>query len=450
MNIFLRIIFLFLLLLLLVSCSKNERGHTVVISETINETSDTLYVINDSTRTLTVDEGLAISEHPAYGTANITDSILSYTPNGGYVGKDTAILTKSGQKTTIYFYVFDRPDFTNVPNDTYLNGVYQNRPEYWWGMTDIKAHLVWDTHSTCIDTVGDTLRIGVIDSGIDKDHPELENIVETTLQKNFIDDNTDTTDEHGHGTHIAGVIASEAQNSLGFSGVCQAAKLVALKVLDADGLGTSGDMIDAIEYATANNILITNNSYGFVPEDNGGGASNWESYLFGGEMNTLSTKIQNNRAAGHLFIAAAGNSGVDNDTILTLPANYAKFTAADKTDNVISVGALDADSSLVSFSNYGDETVNIAAPGSRIFSTYPNDQIALLSGSSMAAPFVTGIAALIWAKKLNDSKSPTYEDIKDSLTHSSSVADFTDKEKTINQGKVDVQGSIDRLDVLVP
>lgn len=182
-----------------------------------------------------------------------------------------------------------------------------------------------------------------------------------------------------HGTHVAGTVAAVANNGAGVFGVCPTAKLITAKFLGANG-GTTANAVKAINYLTKLklakkiNLVATNNSWG------GGGYSQ-----------ALYDAI---RAAGNaniLFIAAAGNSGLDIDKTPSYPASY-------KLPNVISVGAIDKTGRRASFSNFGVNNVHIAAPGVSIVSTVPTKTgaagFAYMSGTSMAAPHVAGAAAL--------------------------------------------------------
>ncbi|MEN6451761.1 MAG: SdrD B-like domain-containing protein, partial [Thermoguttaceae bacterium] len=177
---------------------------------------------------------------------------------------------------------------------------------------------------------------------------------------------------------MSGTIGAVGDNGVGVIGVCPNVKIMPLKFLDSDGYGYTSDAIRAIEYARMMNqrgvnIRLTNNSWG------GGG---------------YSVDLYNSIAAmadrGMLFVAAAGNSGANTDTSAQYPADYTL-------DNIISVAATDCKDKLASFSNYGKQTVDIAAPGVNILSTLPNGNYGRYSGTSMATPHVTGALALLQA-----------------------------------------------------
>jgi subtilisin family serine protease len=209
--------------------------------------------------------------------------------------------------------------------------------------------------------------VGVIDTGIDYNHPDLAANVWTNpleIPGNGIDDDGngyvddvhgydfvnrdgDPMDDHGHGTHVAGTIAAVANNGIGVAGVSWHAKVMALKFLDAGGSGWVSDAVEALNYATDMGAKITNNSWG------------------GGEYSTaLRDAIAAANSAGAVFVAAAGNSANNNDATPFYPAGY-------EGPNVIAVAATDASDTLAVFSNFGRNTVQLGAPGVGIYSTVP-------------------------------------------------------------------------------
>jgi subtilisin family serine protease len=240
---------------------------------------------------------------------------------------------------------------------------------------------VWKTTQGARDVV-----VAVIDTGVDVTHPDLApNILPG---KNFAmglsseDPRADDPmDDNGHGTHVSGTIAALGSNNIGVAGIAWKAKILPLKFLNEDGSGYLADAIRAINYmvyakkSLGMNIKISNNSWG---------DDHYSESLF--------QAIAMARDAGILFVAAAGNDSSDNDAYGSYPANY-------NLSNVISVGAYDKELMLSYFSNYGNHSVDIAAPGSRIASTYLGGGYAFLSGSSMAAPHVSGTLALLASKR---------------------------------------------------
>ena len=209
--------------------------------------------------------------------------------------------------------------------------------------------------------------VGVIDTGIDINHPELVDSIWTNpgeIANNGIDDDGngyiddihgwdfyhsdnsvfDAEDGDDHGTHVAGTIAAKGGNGIGITGIAPNVKIMPLKFLGADGSGYTSDAILAIEYAKKMGVKITNNSWGGADYDQ-----------------ALKDAIDQ---ANMLFVAAAGNDGLNNDQQPGYPASY-------DSPNIISVAAIDNSGKLADFSNYGASSVDIAAPGTNIFSTVP-------------------------------------------------------------------------------
>ncbi|MHC4087550.1 MAG: S8 family serine peptidase, partial [Planctomycetota bacterium] len=230
---------------------------------------------------------------------------------------------------------------------------------------DIDAPEAWNIATGVPD--GSDVIVGVIDSGVDYLHQDLvgnmwvnpgeipdngvdddgNGYVDDVHGYDFYQDDGDPSDPAGHGTHCAGTIAGIGDNGIGVAGVNWRCKLMALRFLNADGLGHTADAIQAINYGVANGAKILSNSWG------GGGYSQ-----------SLKTAITDARDQGVLFVAAAGNSGFDNDSQPHYPSSY-------DISNVIAVAATNDDDSLASFSNYGAESVDVGAPGVSILSTVP-------------------------------------------------------------------------------
>lgn len=293
-----------------------------------------------------------------------------------------------------------------IPNDTYFRnqwalhntGSYANGTED----ADIDAPEAWD-----ISTGNPNLIIAVLDTGIDYTHSDLvgniwvnrgetscidgvdndgNGYIDDCLGWDFVGsdflssvDDNDPMDEYGHGTHVAGTIGAVGNNGNGISGVMWRVKLMSVKVLDADGYGTDEEIIQGIQYAVANGAKIINASLG------GPGFSY-----------SLYSAIATANAHSVLFIAAAGNGGDDlvgdnNDLAPFYPASY-------NLPNIISVAATDQDDRRASFSNFGPNSVHVAAPGVYILSTIPQNLYAdkdFNMGTSMAAPHVAGLAGLL-------------------------------------------------------
>ena len=187
----------------------------------------------------------------------------------------------------------------------------------------------------------------------------------------FANNDKDPMDDDNHGTHVAGSVLAVTQDIFKEPIDPAIVQIMCLKFLDNNGVGNTADAIEAIEYAISNGAHVINNSWG------GPG--------FSRALLEVVVKSYNSK---RVFVAAAGNLSQDNDRIANYPSNY-------KVPNVISVAATTHDDRLASFSNYGVTSVHLGSPGDRILSTLPNDSFGYNSGTSMAAPFVSGLAALM-------------------------------------------------------
>ena len=246
-----------------------------------------------------------------------------------------------------------------------------------------------------------SIRVGVIDTGI-ADHEDLRpNLV---AGWDFYNDNEITTDDlKGHGTHVAGIIGANSAKENGLKGVCPNVQLVPLQVLipekaDDDYCIDPVGTIKAITWATNNNIDILNCSIGSTVKNI-----------------DLISAIENYKG---LIVCAAGNESWNNDENPIYPANFDTYPSEDV--HVISVGAIDLIGDIPYFSNIGQNTVSLMAPGSGIWSTYPsgckwestyNPGYAAHNGTSMAAPFVTGVAALLYSEYINNAHNLSKSEI---------------------------------------
>ena len=289
--------------------------------------------------------------------------------------------------------VFAEPNYilkaSGVPNDPMF-------PQL-WGMSnsgqtggtpgaDIHAPQAWTTF-----TGSSSVLVGVIDTGIDYTHPDLAANIWTNpgeIAGNGLDDDAngyiddvhgwdfanndnDPMDDHYHGTHCAGTIGAVGDNGIGVAGVSWSVRMAAIKFLDAYGYGSTDAAIASIDYAARIGVRVINASWG------GGGYSE-----------ALRLSIAAAGEAGVLFVAAAGNNGVNTDFSPNYPSSY-------DLDCIVAVAATDHNDQLAYFSNYGVATVDLAAPGVNVLSAQPGNAYQHLSGTSMATPHVVGVAALI-------------------------------------------------------
>lgn len=342
-------------------------------------------------------------------TATVADLGLPVSWRGRSLGEGFFVITAPGAETSDVVGWAGRtpgvaavePDFaiapTALPNDPSFGSL--------WGLrnlgqsggvvgADIRAETAWNTTTGSRSVV-----VAVIDTGVDYRHADLAANVWTNPREiagdgidndrnGFVDDvrgydfangDGDPMDDNGHGTHVAGTIGAIGNNGVGVTGVAWQVSIMPLKFLNGSGSGSTSNALAAINYATQMrrdygvNIVATNNSWG------GGGFSM-----------VLREAIEAGGRAGILFVAAAGNNGANIDVAPQYPAAYPGTS-------IISVAATARDNSLAGFSNHGGVNVDLAAPGAGIVSTVPGNAYATYSGTSMAAPHVTGTVALLAA-----------------------------------------------------
>jgi subtilisin family serine protease len=249
---------------------------------------------------------------------------------------------------------------------------------------DIKAKKAWTRGRDCSRTL-----VAVLDTGADLRHPDLSaNLVRG---KNFLGSTAsdDPQDDNLHGTHVAGIIGADGDDTQGINGVCQKAAIMPVKIGSAEGYLEDSDILEGIEFAVASGVKVVNGSFG------------------GGRPNSL-IKMAIQKGSGTIFVFAAGNGdmfgkAVDIDRRPVYPASFGL-------PNIIVVAATDNQDSLGDFSNFGVSTVNIAAPGVGILSTLPSvatkemeqykiaEGMGVLDGTSMAAPYVAGAVAFLWSQ----------------------------------------------------
>ncbi|MDZ8055271.1 MAG: S8 family peptidase [Aulosira sp. ZfuVER01] len=294
-----------------------------------------------------------------------TVSALSYDSTTGYgkVNAAAAVAKAIGQNT-----------FADVPD------VGGNS----WGVDSVKAPEVWARGYTGQDTV-----VAVIDTGVDYNHADLRNNIWTNTKEiagngvdddgngyiddtrgwNFVDNTNDPIDRNGHGSHVSGTIAGE-NNGFGVTGIAYNSKIMPVKVLNDSGSGSISSITQGIYYAVNNGANVINLSLG-------GDFPN----------SSLASAIEYASNKGVVVVMAAGNNGLP---ILSYPASYANQWG-------LAVGAVDQNNNIADFSNRPgiSQLAYVTAPGVGIYSSVPGDQYANYSGTSMAAPHVAGVVALM-------------------------------------------------------
>lgn len=338
-----------------------------------------------------------------------------------------------------------RPDVESIEVDHPIRAYFEpNDPSFSQqqglnGAYGISATAAWD-----ISTGNDAKLVAVIDSGVDFSHEDLQTALWTNpgeIASNGVDDDgngfiddvrgydfgsdvgdTDPSDENGHGTHVSGIIAATGNNGLGVIGIAWQTKIIPVKCLDDGGNGFISYLVNALDYVSRLKdqgypIAVVNMSLGTDKQSD-----------------ALNRAVDRVSSRGILLVAAAGNNfGQNNDQTPSFPANT-------DNPNVIAVAASNSSGNLASFSNYGPTTVDVAAPGSGILSTVPVTLKGVLydyiDGTSMAAPHVSGIAALVAAANPSASATLIKSIILATVTPRSSLS-----KKVVSGGIVNAHGA---------
>ena len=285
-----------------------------------------------------------------------------------------------------------------------------------WGLPAIGVPIAWDV------TLGEGVPVAVLDTGIDFAHRDL---VEAAVAfRNYITPGTAPQDDNGHGTHVAGIVAATRNNDLDIAGVAPKAKVYAVKVLDSRGDGSVATVAsairDVVDYSPCRIVSMSFGASDATAED----------------YRVLKDACDYARSKGALVVAAAGNSGLE-----------APFYPA-SLPGVVGVGAIDQTYHRAVFSNYGMGLIDLVAPGKGIISTVPGDRTATMSGTSMATPFVSASAALVWARYPALSGQQVVDLLESSSLDLGSPG--IDAEYGYGLVRPDLAAAIDRPDVFEP
>ncbi len=323
-----------------------------------------------------------------YGTADAS----SVKPSAGTLSKDERDLVLTDAKSVKP--KADEKEMAVLFNDPFVKDK--------WGLDKTNASKAWEVSQGSKDIV-----VAVIDTGCDEKHRDLvdnlwvnpgetgkdsngrdkatngidddgDGMIDDVHGWNFVGNNNNLVDNHGHGTHIAGIIGARGGNGYGISGVAPNVSLMCLKYYDPKASNSNNlkNTVDAIKFAVKMKANIINYS---------GGGTDYSAEEY--------AAVKEAQAAGILFVAAAGNerSNSDESGKHYFPADY-------ELSNIISVTAVNKeDTKVLASSNYGVRTVDIAAPGENIYSTLPGGGFGFMTGTSQATAFVTGVAALVMA-----------------------------------------------------
>jgi hypothetical protein len=273
---------------------------------------------------------------------------------------------------------------------------------------DIDAPEAWYIYYFTGFTGDPDFEIGHLDTGIQMDHPDLaanlwtnpgeipgngidddgNGYIDDVHGWDFVNNDNDPMDDNGHGTHTAGILGAVGNNTIGVAGVCWNCRICPLKMLDANISGTIANAILAVQYCTTMGFRVSNNSW-YGP----------------GFSQSLYNAINASKSVGHIAVCAiGGDSNQDADI-------YPQYPAAFDLDNVISVTATTNDDVKVSYSNYGATSVDLGAPGEKIYSTFNNGGYARNGGTSQATPYVTGVVALVYGQN----PTSTYSEVRNQV-----------------------------------
>lgn len=312
-----------------------------------------------------------------------------------------------------------------TPNDAF----YEN--DFQWATTACNIDKAWD-----ISTGSENVVVGILDTGIDAGHPDLSGRLDFYLNRDFtlgMEVHVIATDPFGHGTHVAGIIGATTNNNVGVAGVCWNIKLASLRVFDETGSGYSSNVMAAIDYAEKEGIPVLNLSAGW--------------YAGNPKYDVVLDEVIENYSG--LFVHSAGNKAVDIGDVAHFPN--------DKGYNTICVGASTKQGQKAYFSNYGKYEVDVFAPGVDIVSCYPtqlceSNQCDLrshmqngyhtLSGTSMAAPYVTALAALLLSVDTNQTAMQLKQKILNNCKTYSSLGNYC-----ISGGVIDAYSTLLHMNV---
>lgn len=290
-----------------------------------------------------------------------------------------------------------------------------------------------------LTTGSSSVTVGVVDTGIDASHPDLagnmwtnsgeiagngvdddgNGVVDDARGWDWVDNDSDPADLNGHGTHVAGTIGAKGNNSHGVAGVSWDVRLMPLRVLDASGSGWTSDVAAAFAYAGRMGVDVVNAS-------------------LAGPSPSVALLDAISSSPDTLFVVAAGNSSTNVDVTASYPCSY-------PLPNIICVAATNQANQLSSYSNFGTGSVDLAAPGDGILSTWPGGLYNVMTGTSMATPHVAGVAALLQARHPGSTPATVKNAILSGAEGLASLAG-----RTLTSGRLDAAGAFEQMGDTVP
>ena len=372
------------------------------------------------------DGQLFVCYEPGYfpDSADIIMDFSSTVPGLYLLRTDMSVPDAVSYYSSLPYVRYAEPDYCislaaelseTKPNDPgYSPGIEVDGTLYdLWNMTSANAEKAWSLTTGSKDVI-----VAVVDTGINYNHEDLKGNMWTDENGyygyNFVDNTHDPMDDQGHGTHCAGTVGAVGNNNKGIAGMAWNVSIMAVKVMDSEGKGTTSTIIQGIRYAAANGAKVISMSLG------------------GSDVNQALTDAIRSVSDKAVVVAAAGNERADADTM-------PKYPASTVSKNVLSIAAIDNTDNLAYFSNYGVHNVDVAAPGENILSASHKDNsgYAVMSGTSMATPLVAGIAALLYSASPGLEPYEVVGIIKKTAVHLSSL-----EGKIATGGKVDAAAAV--------
>lgn len=430
-------------------------GHAKYSADEINKMLNEKHIPGEAVVKVKNAGALTAQSFHSFGEFGVTEAKAFETSNSFYLVKISKVGALANFLTALNNddrFEYAEPNYIYsigmVKNSSPVAEVVPNDQKFseLWGMkntgqsggvagADIDATIAWNRITDSRDII-----VAVIDTGVDYTHEDLrENIYINPGEiegdgidndnNGFVDDvrgwrflnnesTNDPMDDHSHGTHVSGTIGAKGNNGIGVAGVTWNVRILPIKFLSGSGSGSLADAVKSIQYATKMGVHIMSNSWG------GGGFSQ-----------AMADAIEESKNAGILFVAAAGNSGTNNDQRPHYPSNY-------QFDNVVSVAATTRNEGLASFSCYGKRTVHIAAPGHETLSTVLRNGYKAYSGTSMATPHVSGAAALLWQHM--GAGSADYKQVRARLMASSDKFGVYSR-KIAYSGRLNINNAIEEI-----